>query len=623
MKKSVLLLLAIFSFNTLLFAGSGGPDAFGYVWRDNLDPQGPVFNWIDLTAKPNHLLVENLSDDNTHGPFNLNFDFHYYWYDVHEFWVGSNGYICFQNGQLSAPFPAIPSVAQPQDIIAPMASDLMFGGTGNPGQCMYWQNPTGDSLIVSWIDVPFWDPALPNFQGQNSFQIILSKPDSSITFQYLAQSGVYNGGTTIYLSAGIENISGGVGLQTMLNPVSTGTSYFTTPYAVKFYYPASTTYQALDASVAYNNNETNSGRFISNSTPAPWVMSSRVKNTGNVNLNPFNVYSYVARSNAGAAGQIMASDTVTSPGLAPQATSDVVMSNTFSPSLPGTYIQVTRTLYPGDIVPTNDSATMELVSVDTTSGPVVLTFDGGSAQGVGINWQGGTGGTGMYFQPPFYPCKITRVHAYIQANPNLVGFYMEVFDDNGAFGSAGTRLDSIYVPSSQFTAPIWVDVTLNQPIIINSGGFYVSWNMDGDGVTLGQDLTGPFSNNTFEVLSGNWAIYRSRETEDLLINATIDTVNLPLTVPGLKAESRVGNFYPNPAGNIVSIHIDGTGLSGGNLKIELYSTDGRLAARTRLILEGYSGADISLPVESLPAGLYSARILLKDQQYFRKLQVIR
>jgi hypothetical protein len=621
MKRTLRILSACLVLAQQAFAGSGGPDAFGYVWRDNLDTAGPVFNWIDLTTRSGVNLVENLSDDNTKGPFNLNFDFHYYWYDVDQFWVGSNGYIAFQNGQLSAPFPSIPNTAQPQNFVAAMASDLNFDGSGNPGRCYYWQSPSGDSLVVSWVNVPFWDPAAPSYIGSNSFQIILTTVDSSITFQYLSQNGVYNGGTPTYWSSGIENVTGGVGLQHLLNPVnSPGVNYLATPYAVKFYYPASTAYQALDLSCTYSNNPTNGGVFVSDRTPDPWPLRLQVKNTGNTTCNAFNVYSYVATDNSGTTGTVVVDDTVTQAGMAPQATSDITMTESFGPDGPGTYLQVSRTLYPGDIVPSNDSATVEIVVVDTTVLPVRLSFDRGTATGLGLNWQGGNGGAGMHFIPPFYPCKITEVHAYIQDNPNLVGFYMTVFDDNGGGGAPGTRLDSVYADPATFTAPGWVTLPLTTPIIVNNGGFYVAWNMAGEFISLGQDLTGPFSNRTYEVLSSAWAIYRSRETEDLLINATVDTVNLITALPEQETLP-ISQFYPNPASSITWLQLPAAQLPESGIQLDVFLPDGRC-------LFHCSGKDtgilspLAIDVSTWPSGTYIVRLSAGDKQSTRRLQVM-
>ncbi|HNP99214.1 MAG TPA: T9SS type A sorting domain-containing protein [Bacteroidia bacterium] len=622
MKKHLHIILFLLSISTTSFAGSGGPDAYGYIWKDNLDPQGPVYNWIDIVSKPGRVLVERLSDDNTQGPFQINFDFHYYWYDVHQFWVGSNGYIAFQSCQLSVPFPFIPSTSQPQDYIAAMAADLNFDGAGNPGQCYYWSSPNHDSLVVSWLNVPFWDQNAPSYQGSNSFQLILSTIDSSITFQYQQQTGVYGGGNSPYLSAGIENINGGVGLQSMINPAGGGAGYFITPYAVKFTYPPTSTFQALDASTLYNDNPTNGARFISNLTPDPWEMNSEIKNAGNVNLNPFNVYSYVATSASGFTGTIEVDDTITTTLLVPQATASLNMGETFSPVFDGTYIQVTRTLVPGDIAPSNDSASLELVVVDTTNTPIRLSYDDGFSNGVGLNWLGGQGGAGVQFVPPFYPCKLTSVHAYITSNPNLVGFYMAVFDDNGPNGSNGTKLDSVYVDALSYTAPVWVDIPLTNPIVINSGSFYVSWNMDGVGIILGNSVTGPFSNRTFEVLGNAWAIYRNREIEDLMINATIDTVNIPVGIASVDTKNSVSQFYPNPAATSSTISLEKLWTKYGSVGLQLYSADGKLLYEDHPSLRAGLVNQISVDVTSLKSGMYYCRIFSESETVTRSIQVI-
>jgi hypothetical protein len=58
----------------------------------------------------------------------------------------------------------------------------------NPGQCWYWINGDHDTMIVSWIDVPF--VIFFSSIREHLFQLILSAVDSSITFQYAVQQGL-------------------------------------------------------------------------------------------------------------------------------------------------------------------------------------------------------------------------------------------------------------------------------------------------------------------------------------------------------------------------------------------------------------------------------------------------
>ena len=123
--KKILLTLAVI---TALWTASqaqttGGPDPYGYIWRDNTDPNGPTYNWIDITALGDAQQVSGLTDDNNVGPFNIGFPFHYYWYDVTNFWIGSNGYVGFTSGTLASGaggFVTIPSTALPQNYVAPV-----------------------------------------------------------------------------------------------------------------------------------------------------------------------------------------------------------------------------------------------------------------------------------------------------------------------------------------------------------------------------------------------------------------------------------------------------------------------------------------------------------------------
>ena len=63
---------------TSLLATTGGPDAYGYTWKDSYEADGPVFNWVDITTIGTQ--VTGLSDDNIVGPFVMQTNMPFYWY---------------------------------------------------------------------------------------------------------------------------------------------------------------------------------------------------------------------------------------------------------------------------------------------------------------------------------------------------------------------------------------------------------------------------------------------------------------------------------------------------------------------------------------------------------------
>jgi hypothetical protein len=72
-----------------------------------------VYNWIDVPTLTDAQEVTLLADDNTRGPFALSAPFHFYWYDVSTFLVGSNGYIAFGNAALASPIFINPECNRP------------------------------------------------------------------------------------------------------------------------------------------------------------------------------------------------------------------------------------------------------------------------------------------------------------------------------------------------------------------------------------------------------------------------------------------------------------------------------------------------------------------------------
>lgn len=613
--------VALFALGSLLTVNvqaqtSGGPDTYGYTWRDSNDPNGPAVNWTDITTAPGAVQVTGLADDNIRGPFPVGFSFHYYWYDVTTFRVGSNGYVGFSNTPVAHPFPLIPTPTGIQNYLAIMASDLTFtdpaGASIPSASCWYWTNAANDTLIVSYIDVPFWDPATPGYVGANSFQVILSNVDSSITYQYLTQNGVYNNPTN-FCTIGIENNSGNIGLMhshDILPP---------SIYAIKFYPPQSSTFQVNDAATNYNDNEETGGLFLSKNG-ASFTMNTQVRNTGNQPLASFGVFGRVLNF----LNVVQVSSTVQTSALAPGATEDITFPSPFVPLTAGPYRFVTDTQLPGDATPSNNQKTLELQVVDTTLTSIQLSFDSGIDAGLGgLGWQGGGGGAGMHFIPPFYPCNVLQVSAFIAANANLAGFALMILDDDGPNGTPLTVLDSIWVDAASVLVGGWNTVPVSGTLTINSGGFYVAWMMGADGISLGQNQVAPISNRTYEILGQasnplSWAAYRYREIEDVMINAFIAPINVGLNENADGAT--IINVFPNPANDQVTINYNFAGQLN-DLKWTISDVHGKV------VLSGSGQTDnsegtMNINTGTLSGGVYFFTLTNGDQNFNKKLTIL-
>ena len=96
----------------------------------------------------------------------------------------------------------------------------------------------------------------------------------------------------------------------------------------------------------------------------------------------------------------------------------------------------------------------------------------------------------------------------------------------GEDGGVGTLLDSVYVAPEDGQAGDHA-YALAEPFMLDSGGLYVLWYMDGQNVNLAQDITGPFSLRSYEVVQGAWAEYRDREIADFHLGLRMGFVPTP------------------------------------------------------------------------------------------------
>jgi len=509
MKKILYILVLTLLCLNLNAQTSGGPDLYGYTWKNSSHTVSPpTYSWFDITSIGTQ--VTGLMDDNYVGPFSCT-GFQFYWYPVTEFWIGSNGFISFTGQNIASPFPvSVPLSSGANDWIAPLLGDLNFTGTGNSASCYYYAN--ADTICVSFIGVPFWVNSTSGYTGSNSFQIILNKVDKSITFNYLSTS---SGTVTLPIDnvVGIENNTGNLGLSARIDLLPTSLSTY------KFYYPSTVTYAVTDGGVNWNDNEKNAGIFIP-AQSSPLNLKTNIKNFGNQTLSSFTVKDTVYN----ASNFSVTSGSATVPSISMGVDTLVTLSNTFVASTAGIYsFNTAITGITGDMVASNDRLQQEIIAVDTTDAIITLDYSDGVRDG-DLGWNGGNGGIAIYIEPPFYPAKILSSRFNIYSNATSpVGFHAMIYDDDGINGIGGTVLDSVYVPPANITLTQYTIVpTQSSNIVIDSGGVYLLWLMDSASIRIATDETPPISRRTYEVLSGGWAGYRSLQTEDFLMGLNIE-----------------------------------------------------------------------------------------------------
>ena len=546
MKKNLLLTMALLVSGGFAFSQVGEPDEYGYTWKDNTADGGPTQEWIDITGIGTE--VTGLGDDNVVGPFDIGFEFQYYWTKPKQFYVGSNGYISFDrqvqisSGQ-SPHFPNIPTAdfSGNHNFLAPLLGDLNFGGLLNPGKVYYWTNAT-DSLVVSFIDAPFWhDEATEptQYAGANTFQIVMTAADSSIQFNYLKQEGTPNASydpAQNAVVAGIENINGRIGQEIFdVLPVP--------PISYKFYYPDSVTFQVIDVQPSWNHNAKNHGFFAIKGQPMP--VQTMLSNVGNTKVDAgFDIEILINESAGGTPnGPLQYRSTLRIAGLDVEENRLLTQGQPFTPEKVGPLHFTSFTDLDADLNGDNDEIETEIVVIDTVGKTsVTLSYVDDTPEG-GFGFEG----AGIVVTPPFYPVGIDSVEIALALTDNTApgnNVQVRIYDDNGPNGSPGDILYDTLISKDTLVAtnsaenPGFQMVVLDSSITIEDGSYYLSAVIisgeDPENTQIMTDLTGPFALNSFEVIGGVFGPYRSANTADIWMRSYVTIP--PATTPELTAD---------------------------------------------------------------------------------------
>ncbi len=194
-----------------IYKGEGGPDVFGYFWKDSDDPTGPVYTWYDISGlgTPLSMLDQQLYY------VNFGFDFDFYGNTYSGANISSNGYLTFGSYNMDYA-TSLPDAELPNDIICPYWTDL---DPSVQGMIYYYFDSANQRFIVQYDNIAHYGTT-----SNNTFQVILYA-DNVIEFQYKYA-------TDSRYTVGIENSAGTVATLIAFDPVTT--TYLKNSFAVRF-----------------------------------------------------------------------------------------------------------------------------------------------------------------------------------------------------------------------------------------------------------------------------------------------------------------------------------------------------------------------------------------------------
>jgi subtilisin family serine protease len=182
---------------------SGGPDPFGYRWRDSDEPGGPVFDWVDISAAGTPVSFPSI-DDGVSAPIDMPLPFPFYGRSVSRLWISTNGWIAFTqpaNSDLSNDH--LPSTAGPRNVVGLFWDDLHQ--RGGSVRTLFDRS----RFIVQFTG---YGRVTPAAGVDLTFEAILY-PSGRIVCQYLTMSGAPLDSATI----GIQNDARTTGLTMVHN----------------------------------------------------------------------------------------------------------------------------------------------------------------------------------------------------------------------------------------------------------------------------------------------------------------------------------------------------------------------------------------------------------------------
>lgn len=157
-----------------------------YTVADSLSPDGPAYNWIDISTSGTAINFPSV-DDSYSNSIAIGFPFRFYGVASSNLTVNTNGHLTLDtsNANQSAgyylvkPLASAISIYLPSRSIAALWDDLYVDGSAK----VVYRQLDATTFVVSWLNVTYFADINAATKRRLSFQVIL-KQDGTVTVQY-------------------------------------------------------------------------------------------------------------------------------------------------------------------------------------------------------------------------------------------------------------------------------------------------------------------------------------------------------------------------------------------------------------------------------------------------------
>jgi len=178
-------------------------------------------------------------------------------------------------------------------------------------------------------------------------------------------------------------------------------------------------------------------------------------------------------------------------------------------------------------------------------------------------------------------------------------------DTYGCSGTADVTVTVNTLPTVTVTLPTAIQTVCKDSLVTLSGGAPAGGTWSGTGVSGDQFSTGTI---------GSYTVTYSYTDGNGCSNSANGTITVENCTSISEYSGNVMSVFPNPSSDMITISFDQADAATAH--VALFDLSGRMVSNEILTLDG---AQVTLPVQQLPAGVYTLKVTMGSDVFFTKI----